>query len=459
MINVFIKTYGCLANVADSQALANYLVGLGCSIVDKQDSADLIIINTCAIRDKAEQKVFSYLGCLSDLKKQKPYLKIGVIGCIATYRKKEFFKRFDHINFVFGAKENLAVLQEYLSDLVLKIETIKQIYSDDPDKKLNFGGQDRDMKITEKEEDKELILGGFKDKPSEFKQSFVNIMTGCDNYCSYCIVPFTRGREKSYPMSSIIERVQRDVQSGAKEINLLGQNVNSYKDPQTGAGFAELLKQVAQIDGEFWVRFVSPHPKDMTKDVLHVISEYNDKLCTFIHLPLQSGSNKILQIMNRTYDVEKYMEQISWIRDILPHATISTDIIVGFPGETEDDYLETRKVLEDIKFDLVFPFIYSSRKYTKAALMDDNCSKEEKTRRLEELRKRQIDICFARNSLKIGKTLKTLVEKRLTSGKLLARTEGNIRVLFDGKDDIIGKFVKLKIVDAGSVNLIGSLTK
>ena len=284
-------------------------------------------------------------------------------------------------------------------------------------------------------------------------------MTGCDNYCSYCIVPFTRGREKSYPINAIIERIRKDVKSGAKEINLLGQNVNSYKDPQTGAGFAELLKQVAQIEGDFWVRFVSPHPKDMTKDVLHTISEHNDKLCAFIHLPLQSGSNKILQAMNRTYDVEKYMEQVGWIKDILPHATISTDIIVGFPGETEEDYLETRRVMENVNYDLVFSFIYSPRKYTKAALMEDNCSLEEKTRRLEVLQKRQVDICFAQNSLNIGKTLKTLVEKRLTNGKLLARTEGNIRVLFEGKDELIGRFVKLKIEDAGSVNLIGSLKK
>jgi len=466
MINLFFKTYGCQANAADSQALENYLVSLGCQVVDQEDQADLIMINTCAIREKAEQKVFSYIGQLAENKKKKPYLNIGVIGCIASYRKKEFFKRFDHISFVFGAKDDLRSLQEYLNDLVLKLETIKKVYVQDSISDRSLKSKLKKLKarlgLISSEPvslESDLFLGGVKGKNKELKQSFINIMTGCNNYCSYCIVPFTRGREKSYSSDILLERIKKDLQNGVKEITLLGQNVNSYKDPLTGNGFEWLLEQVALIDGEFWVRFVSAHPKDMTADVLDVIAKYNNKLCAFLHFPLQSGSNNILQAMNRTYTIEKYMEQIGWIREKLPNATITTDIIVGFPGETQEDYLQTREIMEKVRYDLVYSFIYSPRKYTKAAQLPDDCLESEKLKRLQELQKRQIEICFERNSLNIGKTFKTLVEKRLANGKLLARTEGNVRVLFDGDDDLIGSFVSVNIESTGPANMLGSLIK
>jgi tRNA-2-methylthio-N6-dimethylallyladenosine synthase len=447
MVKFFIKTYGCQANVADSQALSNYLEGLGCEKVEVEALADLILVNTCAIREKAEQKVFSYLGEVGKIKMRiNCHLKVGVVGCIASYRKKEFFHRFDHVNFVFGAKEDPKDLQTLLADLVVKIETEKQ---------FGIGVNKLQRAVVDPEQG--LALGGFKDTPKELKQSFVNIMTGCNNYCSYCIVPFTRGREKSYLMSDILARVEQDVQNGAKEVFLLGQNVNSYKDQNSGAGFAQLLEQVANVPGEFWVRFVSPHPKDMTKDVLHVMADHSDKLCHFVHYPVQSGSNRILQAMNRTYTVEQYLEQIGWVREILPEATINTDIIVGFPGETEQDYLDTRKVMEEVKFENIFSFIYSQRKYTKAALLPDDCSKEVKAARLDALQERQGNISRERNRAYVGKNLKCLVEKRLANGKLLARTNGNIRVLLDGGDENIGQFVNIKIEDAGAVNMVGSL--
>ncbi len=478
MINFFIKTYGCQANVADSQAISNFLTNLGCKKVEIEQQADLILINTCAIRAKAEQRFFSYLGVLAIIKKDKKHLKVGIIGCVASYRQKEIRRRFDHVNFVFGAKENLFELQTLLSDFVLKIQMLKQFVSDQIQNSLvSFDKRPPSLKLLrtrrtsgEKlpnavrgepvepyEQSKSLLLGGFKNNKKEFKQSYVNIMTGCNNYCSYCIVPFTRGREKSYLLNLILERVKRDVQNGAKEVVLLGQNVNSYKDPQTGANFATLLKKVAQVDGEFWVRFVSPHPKDMTKDVLYVMSENKEKLCGFIHHPLQSGSNKILQAMNRTYTVEQYLEQIDWIREILPDATISTDIIVGFPGETEKDYFETRKVMEKVKFDNIFSFIYSPRKYTKAATFKDDCSAKIKSERLEALQSRQVEICYDLNNCHVDKILKSLVEKRLANGKLLARTAGNHRVLFDSDEEKNGNFVNLKIEKSGAVNIFGYL--
>lgn len=447
MINFFIKTYGCQANVADSQAVSNYLQDLGCQKVESEKDADLILINTCAIREKAEQKVFSYIGELAPLKLEKKYLQVGVVGCIASYRKKELLSRFDHVRFVYGAKDEQIGLQNLLNDVVLKLETIK---SADSGELLGEFKSDVKDSLTNK-----LFLGGFKSATREVKQSFVNIMTGCNNYCSYCIVPFTRGREISYPMSDVLGRVKRDIQFGAKEITLLGQNVNSYKDPQTGVPFSKLLEEVAMLEGEFWIKFFSPHPKDMTIDVLEVMAKYKDKLCNYIHFPLQAGSNKILQAMNRTYNIEKYLEQIDWIRKILPDATITTDIIVGFPGETETDYLKTRDVMEKVKFDYIFSFVYSPRKYTKAALLQDNCTTEVKHVRLKLLQKRQVDISRERNNRLIGKKMKCLVEKRLTNGKLLARTQGNHRVLFDGDEILIGSFVDLRIEKAGAVNLVG----
>ncbi len=466
MINFFIKTYGCQANAADSQAVSNYLQDLGCHKVESREDADLILINTCAIREKAEQKVFSYIGELAPLKIEKKHLQVGIIGCIASYRKKELLSRFDHVRFVYGAKDEQVGLQNLLNDVVLKLETVKALMPFETLCSSGRTGEGETVKsskpcelVNESAEQRvknKLFLGGFKSAAKEVKQSFVNIMTGCNNYCSYCIVPFTRGREVSYSMSEILDRVKRDIELGAKEITLLGQNVNSYKDPQTGATFSKLLEEVAKLEGEFWVKFFSPHPKDMTIDVLEVMAKYN-KLCNYIHFPVQAGSNKILQAMNRTYSVEKYLEQVDWIHKILPDAMITTDIIVGFPGEIERDYLATREVMEKVKFDYVFSFVYSPRKYTKAALLQDDCSTEIKHDRLAALQKRQVEISRERNNQLIGKKLKCLVEKRLTNGKLLARTEGNVRVLFDGDDSKIGQFVLLNIDNAGAVNLVGSL--
>lgn len=473
MVNFFIKTYGCQANVADSQAIVNYLVDLGANQVEKESLADLILINTCAIRDKAEQKLFSYLGKLAVVKKNKSYIKIGVIGCVASYRQSDIFQAFHFIDFVFGAKKELTELQVILSNLILTLESIKNLENkfvnydpsihfalqNTPDyAKASTGTRDERVKNNKFSLTKtDIYLGGLKSNNKELKQSFINIMTGCNNYCSYCIVPFTRGREKSYDLNSILDRVKRDLDSGAKLITLLGQNVNSYKDTLTGANFSELLNKIAQLDGQFWVNFVSPHPKDMTIDVLDVIACNRDKLCDYIHLPLQSGSNRVLELMNRTYTIQEYMEKVGWIKDKLPNSTISTDIIVGFPTETEQEYLETRKVMEEVNYDLIYSFIYSSRKYTKASLLIDNCSKQEKTRRLNELQERQLQISLKQNSLNIGKTLKTLVEKRLANGMLLARTSGNVRIIFKGDDSLISTFVQLKIEKVSPANMFAIL--
>lgn len=456
MINFYIKTYGCLANVADSLALSNFLTELDCNEVKEADKADLIIINTCAIREKAEQKVYSYIGSIIKLIDKNPYLKIIVVGCIATYRKKEFYSRFPYIHFVSGAKEDKRILQSKLIDFILSLQTSKQVLDLKEENEL---GVSKTLNISSEFKinlDK-LSLGGFKRNRKHLKQSFINIMTGCNNFCSYCIVPFVRGREISYSSDQILEKIKVDVDAGAKEITLLGQNVNSYNDSENNLNFARLLEKVALIKGDFWVRFMSPHPKDMTLDVIKVMAKYKDKLCPFIHFPLQSGSNKILDDMKRGYTIEKYLEMIGWIRKILPEATISTDFIIGFPGETEDDFIKTMNIIEKVKFDNVYSFIYSPRKYTKAALLKDNCSYEVKQKRIAILQKRQVEIARENNNIYIGKIFKCLVEKRAISGKLFARSAENYKILFHGDDSIIDTFVNIKVDSAGAVNLTGLL--
>lgn len=441
MINVFIKTYGCQANIADSQNLKKYLGGLGCAIIDKENGADLILINTCAIRDKAEQKLFSYIGELADVKKENPYLKIGAIGCVATYREQELLDRFNNIvSFVFSAKEDIKDLKILLTDVVEKLSTQKQLYG-----QLLHSVRPACSRT------------GTNVSSQPFKRSMINIMRGCNNFCSYCIVPFTKGRERSFSMSSILNSVRKDVESGIKEVTLIGQNVDSYKDPVTGASFATLLKNVALIPGEFWIRFVSPHPKDMTTDVMDVMVEYPEKLCALVHFPVQSGSNNILHAMNRTYTIEKYMDQISQIKKRLPHVTITTDIIVGFPGETEDDYLATRKVMDDVRFDMVFSFIYSPREFTRAASFPDNCSKEVKQSRLEALQARHREISTNRNRRLIGKRLRVLIEKKLDDERYFGRTEGNVRVFVTGKNIKLNSFISVRITDGNTTRLDGVL--
>ncbi len=469
MITFFFRTYGCQANVADSEQLSNYLVEMGCEQAGQEEVADLIIVNTCAVREKAEQKLWSYLGELADIKRAKPYLKIGVIGCVASYKKQEIYKRFDQVSFVYGAREELPALQAYLTDVIVQLETTKQLYAENPTRPI-VGGQDRDVKKVVETKNLSLMsrtdrLAAFKQKLTEtqagpvleVKRSFINIMTGCNKYCAYCIVPVTRGREVSYPMRELVERVQHDVLNGSKEITLIGQNVNSYIDPETQAQFPELLRQVAAIEGEFWVRYVSPHPQDMTVELFDVMAAHRPKLTGYVHFPVQSGSNSVLQVMNRNYSIETYLEKIGWIHERMPDATISTDIIVGFPGETEQDYQATMKVIEQVRYDLIYSFIYSPRKYTKAFRMTDDCPANIKSARLEALQKRQMEIACQKNSLNIGKILTCLVEKRLEHGKLLARTEGNIRVLIEGPDTLIGTFLKVQIGAAGPANMTGKV--
>lgn len=473
MINFFFKTYGCQANVADSEGLASFLKTIECSNAHRENDADLIIVNTCAVREKAEQKLYSYLGQLCDIKKTKPFIKIGVIGCVASYKRDEIYKRFEAVNFVYGAKEDYKVLESYLADLVTKLETTKQIFDSTGNILPAAMKQDRDIKQTVQKTPllfKSPRIGSmaiFKNKPvgkgistptKELSRSYINIMTGCNKFCAYCIVPFTRGREVSYPMQEIVDRVAHDVSNGSKEITLIGQNVNSYKDPETGHMFSELLTQVAALPGRFWVRWVSPHPQDMTQDLFDVIAEHPDRIPPYVHFPLQSGSDSVLELMKRNYTIAQFEEQIGWLRSRMPQAIISTDMIVGFPGETEADFLLTMDAINRIQFDWIYSFNYSPRKHTLASrTMGDDVSQIEKSRRLEILQTRQIEIATTIYKKHLNQIYDVLVEKRLDDGKLLARTGGNVRVLVDGPSAIIDSFAKVQITEVGPVNLSGKL--
>lgn len=468
MIAVFLKTYGCQANVADSAGIATFLEGLGCFPVASEAEADLIIVNTCAIREKAEQKLYSYLGELAPLKETKPFLKIGIIGCVASYRKQEMLQRFQYVSFVSGARDERTSFLTYLADVIVQLQTEKQLFGQpdlprDATPALSF---DRDVKraVTSwqgvvppalAQAGARAALGGALTPAGEVKRAFINITTGCNNYCTFCIVPFTRGRETSYVLEDLVLRVAHEVAEGAKEITLIGQNVNSYTCPQTGARFAALLESVAQVPGEFWVRYVSPHPKDMTRDVLETMARYPLKLCSWVHFPLQSGSTRVLGLMNRTYTREEYLAQVDTIRALLPEVALSTDIIVGFPGETHEEYLETVAVATEVGFDMAYSFVYSRRKYTKAYAMGDTCSAEEKAARLSELQDVLRAQSLARMQRLVGKKVRVLVEKHLAPGKLLARSSANHRVVFDGTAEMVGTFVEVLISEAGQSELRG----
>jgi tRNA-2-methylthio-N6-dimethylallyladenosine synthase len=434
-INFFIKTFGCQANVADSEHLSKFLMGLGCLLVLEERVADLILVNTCAIRQKAEQKLFSYLGEIEDLNKSNRHLKIGVIGCVATYKGEHLRRRFHHVNFTFGAKENISYLKDFLAELVEAISSRKQVSS---------------SKTNSSKVASEVSFDG------KFKSCMINIMRGCNNFCSYCIVPFTTGRERNQPVEKILEQVREQVRFGSKEIVLLGQNVNSYKDPETGCGFAQLLEKVALIPGDFWVRFMSPHPKDMGIDVVRIIAKYN-KICTNIHLPMQSGSDKILNLMNRKYTAENFMQQVEMIRKELPEVTLTTDIIVGFPGEDEIDFERTVEIVRAANFSTIFSFIYSPRKFTKAADFEDNCLLSVKKERLAFLQDLYKEIGTKQNNKLVGQRLQILLDQKVNEYCFLGRTQGNIRVKICGTGLKINDFVLVEIEKSGLTSSLGRL--
>lgn len=434
--NFYIETYGCQMNVADSEVVGSILKMDGFSLTTDISDANLIFINTCSIRDNAEQKVLSRLQYFNSLRKKKQDLIIGVIGCMAERVQNEMLEKHG-VDIVVGPDAYL--------DIPNLIGAVEQ-----GEKAIN-------VKLSTTETYKEII-------PLRMGNSisgFISIMRGCNNFCSYCIVPYTRGRERSRDINSILNEV-KDLQSkGFKEITLLGQNVNSYKFIQNEKeiDFADLLEIVATEAPNIRIRFTTSHPKDMSDKTLETIAKHPN-ICKSIHLPVQSGSNAILQKMNRKYTREWYLDRINAIRRIIPECSISTDVFCGFHSETDEDHNDTLNLMREVCFDSAFMFKYSERPGTFAARnLPDNISEEIKLKRLNEIMQVQSECSFKRNQMDIGKSFEILIEgfSKRSKEHLYGRTSQNKVVIVPRKDLKIGSYAKAKIIDATSATLIGEL--
>ena len=438
MKKLFIETYGCQMNVADSEVVASIMQSDGFELTDTIIGADAILVNTCSIRDNAEQKVISRLQYFQSLKRKKHGLIVGVIGCMAERVQEELIR--DHgVDFVAGPDAYLD-----LPNLVGAVEK--------GEKAIN-------IELSTTETYREVLPA----RIGKAISGFVSIMRGCNNFCSYCIVPYTRGRERSRDMESILNEVKDLDARGYKEVTLLGQNVNSYKFEKEGQtiGFPELLEQVALAVPNMRIRFTTSHPKDMSDATLEMIAKYPN-LCKFIHLPVQSGSNAVLKAMNRKYTREWYLERIAAIRRILPEATIGTDIFCGFHNESEENHQETLSLMREVGFDAAFMFKYSERPGTFAAKnLPDNISEEEKVRRLNEIIALQMELSHESNKRDVGKTFEVLVEgySKRSRDHFCGRTSQNKMVVFPKAGRKIGDFVQVTITKATAATLLGEVAE
>lgn len=434
---IFIQTFGCQQNEADSERICGMALAMGYEKTENEKSADLIIVNTCAVREHAELRALSITGQFKHLKAAKPGLIIGICGCMVSqnHRVDDIKNKYPYVDFLMGT----SLLWKFPEILWKTLSTGKRGFYLDSGNEKNIS---EDMPVR---------------RDSSFK-AWVTIMYGCDNFCTYCIVPYVRGRERSRKKECIIEEVKGLAAEGYKEITLLGQNVNSYgKALYTDYDFADLLSDICKIDGDFTIRFMTSHPKDATKKLIDVISS-EPKIAKAFHLPLQSGSDRILKAMNRHYDMEHYLELVHYMREKMPDIAITTDIIVGFPSETEEDFEQTLKALEKVRFDNIFSFIYSPRNGTAAAKMEQ-LPYEVKTKRFERMLELQNSISNGKNQSYVGSVQKVLVEgvSKTNPEKLTGRNEKNRLVHFDGDESLIGKFVNIKITKADTYSLLGEL--
>ena len=430
----YLETFGCQMNVADSEMIEGILQSKNYSSIDSIDKADIIFVNTCAIREHAEEKVHSRLGVFSRIKRNNPEVIIGVLGCMAQHLKDDILDSKPYVDIILGpdSYRKLPALLER------KMEDKKNIV---------------DTKLSRYE-----VYDNFFPSRKEGINAWVSIMRGCDKFCTFCIVPFTRGRERSRSVNSIVNEVKKAVNEGFIEITLLGQNVNSYK--YENYTFDYLLKEIAEISGVERLRYTSPHPEDMTDDVLYVMAHY-DNICNAVHFPLQAGSSRILNRMNRTYTKNHFIERAHRIREILPSCGLTTDIIVGFPGETNSDFEETIDVMNKIKFDSAFTFKYSPRLGTKAHEYSDQLSEMDKQERLEKVIKLQKEHTIIRNKEIIGNNERVLVEKnsKRSINQWAGRTDSNKWVIFDKENANIKDIVDVLITDAKGISLHGHLVK
>ncbi|MBU3142033.1 tRNA (N6-isopentenyl adenosine(37)-C2)-methylthiotransferase MiaB [Clostridium sp. CF012] len=434
-LNYYIETWGCQMNDEDSEKLSGMLIPMGYKKTTDKEAADIIIFNTCCVRENAEQKVDGNIGALKNMKKQKPNLIIAVTGCMMQQKgmAKHIITKFPFVDIIIGT-HNAYKFPEYL----------KRIQ----------GGEPSIVEIWDKEQD--IIEGMPIDRESSIK-GFVTIMYGCNNFCTYCIVPYVRGRERSRNPEDIINEIKTLVSDGYKEITVLGQNVNSYgKGLIPEINFAELLRRINNIEDLERIRFMTSHPKDLSIEVIEVIAEC-DKICEQVHLPVQSGSTNLLNKMNRHYDREQYLELVKNIKNILPSVGLSTDIIVGFPGETEEDFAETLSLMEEVKFDLAFMYLYSKRKGTPADEMLEQVPDKIKHERFNRLIEVVNRTSKERNIEYVGKIVEVLVEgfSKNDKSKLTGRTRTGKLVNFEGNYKAIGELVSVQITNAHSFSLMG----
>ena len=447
----YVNTIGCQMNVYDSEQIGIRLQSLGYQHTGSLEKADLIIVNTCTIRAKAEQKAFSFLGRLAVLKKKKPSLIIGIGGCVAQQEGDKILKRVPHIDLVFGTQ---AINR--LPNLIRKIE----------DKRCRIV----DITMTDEPNLEDALINP--QRESQISR-FVTIMRGCDNYCTYCVVPYVRGRETSRHPEQIIAEIKELVQSGVREVTLLGQNVNSYGKKEGLCSFPELLSKVGAIEGLLRIRFTTSHPKDLNVELINEFKT-NEKLCDHIHLPVQSGSNRILKRMNRGYTKELYLDKVAKLRDTCNEIAITTDFIVGFPGETDADFNETLDLIRTVAFDGLFAFMYSDRPRAPAAKLNNKVSESHKSNRLQILLELQEDITKIKNQTLIGTIQPIIVEgfsKRPSSSSVAhpnsampwtGRTSTNKIVHFYQNENsenrgfiVPGRLVHVKIEEAYSHSLWG----
>jgi tRNA-2-methylthio-N6-dimethylallyladenosine synthase len=426
---IYIETYGCQMNMADTEIVLSIMHDAGFSRTDLLTEADIVLINTCAVRDNAEQRIIGRLGDFYHYKKTNPNVVIGVIGCMAERVRKDLMESIDFIDVIVGPDE--------YRKLPVLVEAARE------------GEKGIAVRLSRVEKYDDIIP--FR---TEGLSAWVSIMRGCDKFCTFCVVPFTRGRERSRPIASILKEVENIGQRGFKEVTLLGQNVNSYCDGKYD--FPDLLTAVADIDQKLRIRFMTSHPQDMSKKLIDAMTSRTN-ICKYIHLPVQSGSDRILELMNRTYTADHYLKLIHSIKEMIPDISLSTDIIAGFPTETEEDHKKTLDILHTVEFDGAYTFKYSPRENTKAWSMSDDVPEEIKHRRLSEVIDVQRAISFQRNKTMIGKTVEVLVEgpSKKSKSDFCGRTDTNKMVVFPKNGDAIGDYIDIVIERINSATLFG----
>ncbi len=432
----FVATYGCQQNVSDSEKIKGFLEKIGFSFTNETAEADLILINTCAVREHAELKIYGNVGALKPVKARKKDLVIALCGCMMQQESVQNYvkKKFPHVDMVFGPS--------------LLAEFPKMLY------KVIFERE----KIFSRHEISEIV----EDLPvrrDDQGKAWVTVMYGCNNFCTYCIVPYVRGRERSRKSEDIIREVRSLVENGYKDITLLGQNVNSYgKDLKEGVDFSDLLYRLNEIPGEFWLRFTTSHPKDCTRKLIDAMRDCG-KVCKHLHLPFQSGSSEILRRMNRHYTREDYLSLVAYAKEQIPDLALTSDVIVGFPGETEKQFEETISLIREVEFDNLFTFIYSKRNGTKAAEYPDQIPREIQQKRFERLLEAQTPICKKKNAVYDGKTVKVFAEQisKTDASKVSGHTETGKKVDFTADESVIGNIVDVEITKAKTWFLEGKI--